>query len=241
MSLINEALKKAQKQRTGESPPLATLPTLGGESPRRIAKRGQPTSFNTLLLRLGIGTGILVVVAVMAVIIFRRPASEPAAPAAATPPVANTAPTPAASPTPATAPAPAASAPPQFVLNIPKPATPVAPPPVAARPSPLPAGAKQPVGQTPGGQQPATVPVAKAEPVEPAVPLKMDLKAITFIETLRVTGIRASATDSKVLMNDRVYRPGDTVEHALGIKLVGITANSLAFEDERGAKYTRQF
>ena len=31
MSLINDALKKAQKQRTGDAPPLASMPSIGGE------------------------------------------------------------------------------------------------------------------------------------------------------------------------------------------------------------------
>ncbi len=56
-----------------------------------------------------------------------------------------------------------------------------------------------------------------------------------------MAGIRASATDSKVLMNDRVYRLGTIVEHEMGLKLTGITANSLTFEDERGGTYTRTF
>ena len=42
-------------------------------------------------------------------------------------------------------------------------------------------------------------------------------------------------------MNDRVYRVGDIVEHELGLKLTGITASSLTFEDERGGRYTRNF
>ena len=42
-------------------------------------------------------------------------------------------------------------------------------------------------------------------------------------------------------MNDRVYRIGDIIEHQLGLKLVGITATSLTFEDESGARYTRNF
>jgi hypothetical protein len=62
---------------------------------------------------------------------------------------------------------------------------------------------------------------------------------MTFIDNLKVAGIRASATDSKVLMNDRVYRLGDIVDHEMGLKLVGITSNSLTFEDEKGGRYTR--
>lgn len=64
---------------------------------------------------------------------------------------------------------------------------------------------------------------------------------MTFIENIKVAGIRASATDSKVLMNDRVYRVGDMVEHEMALKLVGITSNSLTFEDEHGGRFTRTF
>lgn len=69
----------------------------------------------------------------------------------------------------------------------------------------------------------------------------MDPRAIQFIDGIKVAGIRASAADSKVLMNDRVFRVGDTVGYELGIRLVGITASSLTFEDAHGARYTRNF
>jgi hypothetical protein len=68
----------------------------------------------------------------------------------------------------------------------------------------------------------------------------MGPKAVAFIDALRIAGVRASSTDSKVLMNDRVYRVGDIVEHVLGLKITGITADSLTFEDESGASYTRK-
>jgi hypothetical protein len=57
MSLINDALKKAQKQRTGEAPSLGSLPSVGGESPQRIAKRAKPAGFDTLIIRAGVGAG----------------------------------------------------------------------------------------------------------------------------------------------------------------------------------------
>jgi len=78
---------------------------------------------------------------------------------------------------------------------------------------------------------------ASAAATQPA--LKLENRAVQFIDNIKVAGIRASATDAKVLMNDRVYRLGSVVEADLGLKLVGITANSLTFEDERGARYTR--
>jgi hypothetical protein len=64
---------------------------------------------------------------------------------------------------------------------------------------------------------------------------------ITIIENLHVAGIRAAGEDSKVLMNDRVYRLNDIVDHELGIKLTVVTTKALTFEDDQGAVYTRNF
>jgi hypothetical protein len=82
---------------------------------------------------------------------------------------------------------------------------------------------------------------AKPEPAKPTLPGKLEARAINFIESLHVAGIRASSSDPKVLMNDRVYRIGSIVEREMGLKLTGITANSLTFEDDHGAAYTRTF
>src|SRR6187402_3493366 len=96
MSLINEALKKAQKQRTGETP---EMPAVGGESAARIARRGQPAGLNALVLRISLGVVALAVVITGAVLILRRPS----APASTVPPAATTA-TSAPAPAPVTTP-----------------------------------------------------------------------------------------------------------------------------------------
>ena len=221
MSLINEALKKAQKQRTGEAPPLASLPAIGGEAPARIAGRTKSAPLTALLVRLGGGVAALAVVIVAALFLFR---DKPAA-TAATPPPAVAATAPVAPPdVPATAPRATGNT---FVL-------PIAPPPEPVTAKPEPAAA-------------SVAPVPAPEPEKPAPdraaapPPRLEPRATTFIENIRVAGIRASGTDSKVLMNDRVYRIGDLVEHELGLRLVGITSSSLTFEDERGGRYTRNF
>ncbi|HEX2861276.1 MAG TPA: hypothetical protein VHN79_06535 [Lacunisphaera sp.] len=239
MSLINEALKKAQKQRTGESPSLSSMPTIGGQKASQIARRGGPSELNTLLVRLGLGVGVLAVLIVGGVLLFRSQGPDiPPAVVATTPapsPQAAAPATPAAT-TPATVTVtvatPAATTASTFVVPS---ATPPAPEP--ARVEPAPAAPLPVIAQTPA-------PVAeppRTEPVRPATPAKLEPRAINYIEGIRVAGIRASSTDSKVLMNDRVYRLGDTVEHELGLRLVGITSHSLTFEDDRGAKYTRSF
>ena len=64
---------------------------------------------------------------------------------------------------------------------------------------------------------------------------------IGVIEHLRVGGIRVAGTESKVLMNDKVYRLNDVVDYELSIRLTGIETKALTFEDSRGAVHTRTF
>lgn len=245
MSLINEALKKAQKQRTGESTP---LPAIGGESAERIARRSKPAGFNTLLLWFGIGGTVLAVVVVAGVFLLRKTPSSSVAATAPAPVLAPTSAPVASTPTPKpaepvavpAAPAPAVASPsnaapapaPAFVVTTRTPPAPVAP---------LKTEAPAPVVLA----VPATsAPVAAADVAvlpKPALPGKLEPRAINYLESLHVAGIRASTTDAKVLMNDRVYRVGSIVEREMGLKLTGITANSLTFEDEHGASYTRTF
>jgi hypothetical protein len=237
MSLINDALKKAQKQRTGEIPTLASMPGVGGESAQRIARRAKPTGFNTLIIRAGIASGIALLLAIGGWLAFGRKAESGKLKAEGSGTVAVQPAVPAQQPA-TVSQQPAAT--PTFTLktepSVPKTET---PPTTVARPElPKPtAPSSKSIAQQPAtnNQQPAPVP----EPAKPA--LKLEPKAIQYIEGLKVAGIRASATDAKVLMNDRVYRIGGIVEAELGLKLVEITANSLTFEDERGGRYTRTF
>jgi hypothetical protein len=223
MSLINDALKKAQKQRTEDNPSLNTMPGIGGEPAARIAKRAKPPGFSSLLLWTGLGAGTLVVLVVGGFFLVRFLTSR-----TETPPTVKPAVVAQTTSAPATESAPAK----------PAPSTPTGSYVLPAAPTPA---AVQPTVET---QPVVTAPVVP--PPEPEAPkiapvLKLEPKAVAYIEALRVSGIRASSTDGKVLMNDRVYRVGDTVEHQLGLKLAVITANALTFEDERGARYTRSF
>ena len=128
-----------------------------------------------------------------------------------------------------------------------KPAAPASPPQVAVPPPAAtpPTGSDPRVSpfraQTPPATQaPASAATAPApEPGRPAP--KLEPRAIQFIENIKVAGIMARPTDSKVLMNDRVYRIGSLVEAEMGLTLVGITPNSLTFEDGHGGRYTRTF
>lgn len=237
MSLINEALKKAQKQRTGETP-LSSMPAIGGESAMRIAQRRRPAGLNTLLLRLGIGGALLAIVIIGGTVLMRNKA-----PAARSAPIPETIVVKVPEPAP-TAASPAA-APTTFVVPIVSTPQLAATPPTAAPAAGVLPSAPVPIVSSVEPAQPTVVATAPVPlPVTPkpaAAPGKLEPRAINFIESLRVVGIRASATDSKVLMNDRVYRIGSIIEHEMGIKLSAITSSSLTFEDEHGGTYTRTF
>ena len=237
MSLINEALKKAQKQRTGETPPLTAMPSVGGESASRIARRGQPAGLNTLILRIGLGVAGLAIVIVVAVLLVGRKEPAPASATTAAVPPPSAQPKPGES-APAATPAPIAASVAATALVVPN--TPsAAPAQVAPATPPSTTVVFAPV-EAPKPAESAAVQPAP-EPAKPTVTRKLEPRAIKYIESIRVAGIRAASGDRKVLMNDRVYRIGDTVEAEMGLKLAGITVNSLTFEDENGGRYTRNF
>lgn len=229
MSLINDALKKAQKQRTGESP-LAAMPAIGGESAERIARRAKPSGAPPFMLWIGLSVAVLAVGLIAGIMLMGRKPDAPQTTAAAAAPVVKPVvpePTPVAPPTPAPSPIVVSTNPPSIVVASPPRSEPLATKIELPKPAPVAA---------PVGLEPVAV-----VPAKPTAPGKLEPRAINFIESLRVAGIRASATDSKVLMNDRVYRIGSVVEAELGLKLTGITSGSLTFEDDNGGSYTRTF
>ncbi len=252
MSLINDALKKAQRQQTGGAP----APTPGEAAPTggtpRIERREKPADFRSQMLILGgVSLGLLLALVVGGFFWWRG--SHPSEPVA-TPQVAQVAPPAATAPKPATS---AASAPaetkPEPVKIEPTPAAPAtatastgAPQftlPLAT-PTSAPATATPPASTTTAQaavQLPAATPSAEAVKAPPAERPKASAQMVKLIEGFRVTGIRASGGDSKVLMNDRVYRVGDTVDIDLGLKLTGVAQGALTFENAQGAVYTRNF
>jgi hypothetical protein len=234
MSLINDALKKAQRQRTGEpSASQAPMPGASGASLRSGNGRGT----NPQLLLLGIGAILGLLIATGAVLVFRD--KSPSASASARPEKTVTeSKSPTVAPTKA---APPATEPDASVAHVSSTSV------VAAKSEPAPSASlvasTKPVTET---APPETLKIAVPVPSTPAPTAPKDgkpsLAMINAIEALRVAGIRAgTGTDAKVLMNDRVYRIGDTVDHALGIKLTAVTSNSLSFQDASGAVYTRNF
>ena len=71
--------------------------------------------------------------------------------------------------------------------------------------------------------------------------MKPDERVAQFVEAIRVAGIRSSGTESRVLMNDRVYRVNDIVERVSGLRLSAVGTNTLTFTDASGAVYVKNF
>lgn len=240
MSLISDALKKTQRMRTSE--PAADVPA-GAISASRPVRRG--TSGPALVWVIA-GAVVLVCAAIVITVILVRPAAAPAlaqakaAPAAA----ANNTATPPATLSPVVA-SPAAK-PAEIVpigpAEMPKPAPVLSEAAVAASAGPAAPAKIPPLSSAPrSAASPARQPPTVATATPPGVAAQPDPRIQSFIDTIKVAGIRSSGTDSKVLMNDKVFRVNDIVDRSLNLRLIEVQADSLVFVDENSVVYTKSF
>jgi hypothetical protein len=235
MSLINEALKKAQRLRNEDTADPSAQPSPAGV---RIAKRGKAHSANTMVL-IASGAVVLVVLSVVITVYLGNRTSD-AVPRVATPSTASQSPktsaaTPEASP--------AVTAPVAVTPLAPTAPAETTPSPATATTTPTPTDA----ATSPGTPPPETAPAAatppaviESTPASPPAPVR-DERVAAFVEAVRVTGIRSSGSESRVLMNDRVYRVNDVVDRTLGVRLVKVATDSLTFADPKGMEYIKNF
>jgi len=217
MSLINDALKKAQN-RYGESTP----PTTGPAGPASIPaapRKGKSPLGKVILIGSGIALLSAAVSTAVILVVVRKESPPPPAPIVR----------PAAAETPPISPAP-------VVLNPVKSAeTPVPPPVVPATEPPI-----QPAPTITAAATPPS-PVVFPPLTEPAPAIKLGTRIQSFIDRLRVTSIRISDTGNKAILNDRLFRVNDLVEPSLGLRLTEIKPSQLTFTDEAGNTYLRHF
>jgi len=64
---------------------------------------------------------------------------------------------------------------------------------------------------------------------------------IAFIESLGVTGVRAAGTDSRIVLNGKVYYPNSYVNLDFLLKVHEIYQNEVVFIDRNGIKYRKGF
>lgn len=227
MSLINDALKKAQ-HRHGESTP----PNPGQAGPAAIPSRpGKGKTPLTKMILIGAGIGAFSAAVSTAVILFVLRKDPPAQ---STPPIAG--------PAPVTQPATPVSAP----SVAPTPVQPVGTPSTAPTftAAPVTAATEPPAASpftTSAEPAPAVTPVAPVSLPEPAPTIKLGTRVQAFVDRLRVTSIRISDTGNKAILNDRLFRVNDLVEPSLGLRLTDIQPSVLTFTDESGNTYLRHF
>ncbi|MBT5902905.1 MAG: hypothetical protein HOH58_12445 [Opitutaceae bacterium] len=185
------------------------------------------------------------------------------------PKIAESTPPPPEKPAPTTAPIPvttqSAEPPPvkvaarQPIVSTPKPVAtvtpavstsskPVAPAPTSSKPAPVKpvSSAAAPATSAPTARAPAAVTIldedeGSAASVASTSGVQAQPAVLTYLETAKVTGVRASATDPKVLMNNRVFRLDDVVDRELQLRITSIAPRELQFTDARGYVYTKSF
>ncbi len=234
MSLINEALKKAQRRQHEQQA------AAGMESDEGSMRSRRKTSTAQIFIVIGAGAAALVVVSVVMTVVWLNRASEqpertPIA-KAAPPPVSNetaspiiVAPAvvkPVEDDAPSSAPASIEATPPGVAISQP-----------AVRDPEAKAKADAETNFTDTAAATSRPPIAIPQIAGPT----MTEQVQAFVDAVRVTGIRSSGADSKVLMNDRVYRVNDIVDRALGVKLVRVESERLIFADADGMTYEKPF
>ena len=165
-------------------------------------------------------------------------ANEPASPAIVVPKIAVPSQTP-SSAEPSIAPSAATTA-------APSTSTVVSPPAVQTHPAAISPGVTQPstptsVPTTPAATQASPVAQTTPAPAPSLAPDTPDERITAFVDSVRVTGIRSSGAESRVLMNERVYRVNDIVERTMNVRLISAAADSLTFSDSRGVTYVKRF
>jgi len=83
----------------------------------------------------------------------------------------------------------------------------------------------------------APTPSAAPEPtlVKPTVRIQ------ALVDKFRISGIRLSDTNSKVILNDHLFQVDDPVESSLGLRLTKIEEHRLTFVDADGNTYVKRF
>ncbi len=212
MSLINDALKKAQSLNT-VSPDLPQ-PATGPTQPITIPKRSEPMSAQKMVITLGIVIGTLLIMVVglgIGFYVLYLKNDEPVQMATTEQPASVQTTEEVAS------------------VSIEK-VTPVAE--VTEIVEAVPVEVAETTPQS-------VVPIIEEKP-KPWVNNPYP-EVIAYVDSIKITGIRTSNGRSKVLMNNKIYKTGEIVNRSLGLKLTDVRKDELVFEDAEKNIYTAHF
>jgi len=239
MSLINEALKKAQQMRSGEESPGPQQPISG------ISTSSGADYRDVIRLALGVSGGILVICGAVALLgygIVKVDRNEEA--------VADS-----NRPTPAASDRAAASSGGLVNLSGSQPGLPdrseAKPesvsaghedqPPVTVISFAAPPSRPEVIGNSEAGQMPQQTRESKPDNLSAPAKEKAPMTVVEFIDSLVVNGVRLSGKKSKVLLGSRVFRKNSVVNKKLKLKILEIKSGQIEFIDIDGITYTKYF
>lgn len=250
MSLINEALKKAQRQRSLDSAPLSAAPS--GVAAAAVTTHVRSASHRRSHAPIWFGLGLLGLGVVATVLVMRygftsaepaKPAAVAQAPALAPVPAAP-APVAVSASTASPAPAPLVVLPPipqiapvsQPVANVTQ-----SPAPAPGAPAAASSTAVAPIQEAAPTTSPAPTPVAPVAAPAALTPAEREAQVYAFLNAIRLTGVRGLDREARVLMNERVWRLNDMVSPELGLRLSAVRPNLLVFTDTQGRTYEKPY
>lgn len=244
MSLINQALRKAQHDRTPNR-----MPEPGEPSSAAYANNTANGMSPSIVIGLIIAVAVLIGLVVGLSVVIFRDNSTPAQNLAVSPtqyqPIAqqNTAPaetTNQAIPAPSIEPAAAATAEnsanstpePNVVQELRK----------AREDAEAKAAlaAEQARAAAKAAEEQAQAAAAAAELAAARAAAKPSEDIIAWLGNAKLSGVRISETASKVILNGKAYSPGEYVNFNLGIKVMVIQENRVLFVDNTGKKYMKR-
>ncbi len=139
------------------------------------------------------------------------------------------------------APAEASAPPPPSDPDSPSPEPPAIPTTPQNPAAEMPPAVNPPIDPALVGSPKAPVPASFSTPSpQPSTEDRQQIE--DYIRNANVTGVRLSGPDSKVVLNNRVYRLKEQVlDLDLHLMIVGIQKSLITFEDEYGSRYTKRF
>jgi hypothetical protein len=87
----------------------------------------------------------------------------------------------------------------------------------------------------------ATTDAAAAAEAQRIANLAPDEKIVEWLSNSKVTGVRMSTSgNSKAIINNEAYGEGEAVNYSMGLKLIVIQETRLLFEDANGKRYMKR-
>jgi hypothetical protein len=66
-----------------------------------------------------------------------------------------------------------------------------------------------------------------------------DAKISASLDKIRITGVRDTSIEARVLVNEKVHRINDLIDRELGPRLTEVSSSLVVFVDASGHKYQK--